>query len=54
MIKIQNRYFATPFSAGGLIQVVIGVTNQANTLPIKFTLRMYKWWISSTKYGMLI
>lgn len=54
MIKIQNRYFNRPFSVGGLIQVVIGVVNQANTLPVKFTLRMYKWWRSTNDHGLLI
>ncbi len=54
LIKIQNRLYNTPFSATGLIQVAIGVLNQASTAPIKFTLRMYKWWTSATNYGLLI
>lgn len=54
MIKIQNRYFGNPFSVGGLIQVVIGVVNQADIAPIKFTLRMYKWWRSTSDYGLLL
>lgn len=37
-----------------MIQVVIGVVNQPSTAPIKFTLRMYKWYRSSTDYGKLI
>jgi hypothetical protein len=54
MIKIQNRKYDAPFSATGLIQVVVGVTNQAVTAPIKFTLKMYKWYNSPTNYGLLI
>lgn len=44
VIKIQNRYYNNPFSGTGMIQVVVGVTNQAATAPIEFTLRMYKWY----------
>lgn len=36
------------------MQVVIGVLNQPFAAPIKFTLRMYKWWRSATDYGLLI
>ena len=54
LIKIQNRKFNTPFSGTGLIQVAVGVVNQATAVPIKFTLRLYKWWISATNYGLLI
>ncbi len=54
LIKIQNRLYNTPFSATGLIQVALGVVNQASSAPIKFTLRMYKWWTSATNYGLLI
>lgn len=54
VIKIQNRQSGSSFSASGLIQVTVGVVNQASSSPITFTLRMYKWWNSATNYGLLI
>ena len=51
---IHNRYFNRDFSAGSTIQVVVGVNNQASTVPATFTLKMYKWYYSPTNYGLLI
>lgn len=34
--------------------MVIGVVNQAYNVPVKFTLKMYKWWRSINDYGLLI
>ena len=51
-IIVQNRYYNRPFSAGGLMQIIVGVTNQPS--PITFYLKLYKWYFSPTNYGLLI
>lgn len=37
-----------------MIQIVVGVVNQPASVPIEFHLRLYKWWVSTTKYGLLL
>lgn len=51
-IIVQNRYYNRPFSAGFMLQVVVGVTNQPSS--IKFNLKLYKWYIDVNNYGLLI
>lgn len=33
---------------------MVGAVNSPTAAPITFTLRLYKWWISATNYGLLI